>query len=145
MRLSRNQFFLILSLFLVSPFYVQKSFWLIKSRVAVGEMLFTGHGNLGSALGLSEYPVIRFAIGRDTQYFNGNMKLDLKPGQPVSVRYLPENPSDAKVNAFVCLWGDSLAYSLLPTLVLLVLYLHRGIIPRKTHIVLGRTPFFQLE
>jgi hypothetical protein len=145
MRLSRNQFFLVLSVFMIWPFYVQKSIWLIKSRKAVGQMLFTGHGNFGSVLGLSEYPVIRFAIGRDTQYFNGNMKLDLKPGQPVSIRYPPGNPSEAKVNAFVCLWGDSIAYSLLPTLVLFVLYFHPGIIPRKTHIVLGRKPFFHME
>ncbi len=70
-------------------------------------MYFTGHGNLGSVLGISTYPVIWFKSGKDTIFFNGNVNIPLKPDEKVSVRYKTDNPSDAKVNSFTCIWGDT--------------------------------------
>ena len=118
------------------------------SKQAMGEMRFTGHGNLGSVLGVSSYPVIRFAIGMDTVYFNGNINLDLKPGDKISVRYQKDDPSDARVNNFICIWMDAVAYALLPVLVLLVLYIMPDrldpIIPKRSKVILGKKPFIQI-
>jgi hypothetical protein len=101
-------------------------------------MWFTGHDNLGSALGISTYPVIRFKAGRDSLYFKGNIEMPLHKGETVSVRYQEKNPSDAKINQAICIWGDTLAYSLLPLLLVLTLFFQRDIIPKKSMIVLGR-------
>lgn len=104
-------------------------------------MYFTGHGNLGSVLGISTYPVIWFKSGMDTIYFNGNVNIQLKPGELVSVRYRTANPSDAKVNSFICIWGDSLAYELGPFLIFLVIFFHPDLVPKHAKVELGSKPW----
>lgn len=145
---AKNQFFLILGIVLIVPFVVNKIVWLANSRLAPGEMRFTGHGNLGSVLGISTYPVLKFIVGRDTIYFNGNVNLDLKPGEQVMIRYQKNNPSDALVNNFVCIWMGTVAYALLPILVLLVLYVMPDgmdpIIPKGAKVIIGKKPFVRI-
>jgi hypothetical protein len=141
MILSRNSFFLLLfSLFLL-PLPLYKLFWLASSKETTGTLYFIGHGNLGSVLGISTYPVIRFQIGNDTVIFNGNVNIPLRPDEKVSVRYQRNDPSDAKVNVFSCIWGDTLAYELGPFLILLVIYFHPDLVPKNSTIVLGKKPF----
>jgi hypothetical protein len=55
--------------------------WLLRSDKAIGEMEFTGHGNLGSVLGMSTYHVIMFTVGSDTFHFNGNINIPLRRGK----------------------------------------------------------------
>ena len=98
MIVSRNLFFLVLLCLFLLPLPVYKLFWLARSRETTGTLYFIGHGNLGSVLGISTYPVIWFQSGRDTIYFNGNVNIPLKPEEKVSVRYQVSDPSDAKVN-----------------------------------------------
>jgi len=138
MTFNRNQFFLLLFAIFVLPIYAYKLLWLFGSKQAMGEMRFIGHGNLGSALGISTYPVIRFIATKDTVYFNGNMNIEMKPGDLVPVRYQKNDPSDAKINTTLTLWGDTIAYSVFPILVLLVLYMHPEIIPKKSKVIFGR-------
>jgi hypothetical protein len=133
----------------VTPFLIPKIIWLANSRRTIGEMRFTGHGDdWGSALGMSNYPVIRFLIGKDSIYFNGNINLDLTPGQKVPVRYQKNNPSDARVDSFACIWMDRLAYAMLPMLALLVLYFMPDrfdpLFPRHSRIALGGRSFIRL-
>jgi hypothetical protein len=141
MILSRNSFFLLLFCLFLLPLPVYKLFWLARSKETTGKLYFTGHGNLGSVLGISTYPVIRFITGKDTVIFNGNVNIPLKPDEKVSVRYQQNDPSDAKVNVFSCIWGDTLAYELGPFLILLVIYFHPDLVPKKSSIVLGNKPF----
>jgi len=148
MAFSKNQFFLILGIVFIAPFVVNKLVWLANSQLVEGEMRFTGHGNLGSALGISSYPVIKFMLGRDSIYFNGNVNLDLKPGEHVMVRYQKNNPSDAIVNNFVCIWMGTVAYALLPILVLLVVYIIPDrldpIIPKGSSVIIGKSPLIRI-
>ena len=139
--MSRNQFFGLLLIIFIGPFLASKFIWLSTSALTTGTMRFTGHDNLGSVLGISTYPVIRFTRGTDTIYFNGNVNIDLQKGEMIPVRYQKNNPSDAKVSTFVCIWGDTLAYGLLPLLVLVVLYLHPDI---KSSIHIGKKPFIMI-
>jgi|SRR5450432_971623 hypothetical protein len=141
MILSRNSFFLLLFCLFLLPLPAYKLFWLARSKETTGSLYFTGHGNLGSVLGISTYPVIRFITGKDTVIFNGNVNIPLKPDEKVSVRYQQNDPSDAKVNVFSCIWGDTLAYELGPFLILLVIYFHPDLVPKKSSIVLGNKPF----
>jgi hypothetical protein len=146
--LTRNQFFLLLFMLVVVPFLANKIIWLANSRQTNGRMWYTGHGNLGSALGISTYAVIRYRVDKDSLYFNNNVNLDIRPGTIVPVRYKKSNPSDAVVDDFVSIWVETLVYALFPILILLVLFLmperFDPIIPKKSKVVLGKKPFIQI-
>jgi hypothetical protein len=145
---SRNQFFLLLFFIFISPLYIYKLAWLAGSKQTTGIMEFVGHGNLGSALGISTYPVMKFVVGKDTIHFNGNMDYKMLPEDFVPVRYRQHNPSDAKMNTFICIWGDTLVYSIGPVLVLLVLYLtpdrFESLIPKRSSVIIGKRPFIRI-
>ncbi len=141
MVLSRNSFFLLLAALILLPLVFYKLAWLAGTRETTGTMYFTGHGNLGSILGISTYPVIRFRNGKDTIVFNGNVNIPLKPDELVSVRYQADNPADAKVNSFTCIWGDTLAYELGPFLILLVVFFHPDLVPKNAKVILGKKPW----
>ena len=130
------------------PFFAYKLIWLATTKKTNGIVYFIGHGNLGSALGISTYPVIQFKAGKDTVEFNGNINLDVNPGEIVSVRYQKNDPSDAKINRVICIWGDTLAYSFFPILVLLIVYFipdrFDPIIPKKSKILLGKKPLIRI-
>ena len=143
MIVSRNSFFILLAALVLLPLLMHKLIWLAGSRETTGTMYFTGHGNLGSVLGISTYPVIRFMSGKDTLYFNGNINIPLKEDEKVSVRYQKSNPPDAKVNTFSCIWGDTLAYELGPFLILLIVFFHPDLVPKKAKVLVGKKPFLQ--
>jgi hypothetical protein len=136
MILSRHSFFLLLVAIILLPLPIYKLLWLAGSCEATGTLYFMGHGNFGSVLGISTYPVIWFKKGNDTVIFNGNVNIPLKPDEKVSIRYQKRNPSDAKVNSFTCIWGDTLAYELGPLLVILIVFLHPDLVPKKAKISL---------
>ena len=143
MIVSRNSFFLVLTAVVLLPLIGYKLFWLAGTRETEGTMYFTGHGNLGSVLGVSTYPVIWFRSGKDTIFFNGNVNIPLKTDEKVSVRYRKDNPTDAKVNSFTCIWGDALAYELGPLLILLIVFFHPDLVPKKARLLIGKKPFLQ--
>jgi hypothetical protein len=134
---SRNIFFLFMFILFVMPLPFCKLIWLAGSRETTGTMYFTGHGNLGSVLGISTYPVIWFKAGTDTVYFNGNVNIPLKDGEQISVRYRKNNPQDARINVFSSLWGDTVAYMLAPFLIFLVAFFHPDLVPKKGKIAVG--------
>jgi hypothetical protein len=136
MILNRPSFFLLLLIIILLPLPVYKLIWLLRSTETTGTFYFTGHGNLGSALGISTYPVIWFRQGNDTFFFNGNVNIPLKPDEKVSVRYQKNDPADAKINSFTCIWGDTLAYEIGPLLVFLIIFFHPDLVPRKARISL---------
>jgi len=148
MVLSKNQFFLTLSILVISPFFIYKSVWLLQCEKATGIMQFVGHGNLGSALGISSYPVIDFRSGNKVYTFNANINLDLKPGQTVSVLYQKNNPWDALVDQFICIWGNTIAYGLNPVLIIFVLFCtpekFDPLIRKGAKVKLGGKPFFKI-
>jgi hypothetical protein len=143
MILSRHSFFLLLLAVMLLPLPLSKLIWLAGTRETTGTMYFTGHGNLGSVLGISTYPVIWFKHGKDTIFFNGNVNIPLKPEEKISIRYRKKNPEDAKVNTFACIWGDTLAYELGPFLILLIVFFHPDLVPRKSMVMLGKKPFIK--
>jgi len=145
MRLSRNRFFLYLFILLVLPLPLYKLIWILSSRKTEGTMYFTGHGNLGSVLGITTYPVIWFKSGKDTIYFNGNLNIPLREGEKVSVLYQRNDPGDAKIRLFSCLWGDTMAYDLAPFIILLIVFFHPDLIPKKSTILIGRGGKIKIE
>ena len=141
---NRKSFFLSLFIVMVLPLPLYKMLWLATSRQTIGTMYFIGHGNLGSVFGISTYPVIWFIHGKDTIYFNSNVNIPLKPEEKISVRYQRNDPTDARINYFSSIWGDTLAYDLAPLLIFLVMFLHPDLVPRKAKIVLGKKPVIKI-
>jgi hypothetical protein len=147
MLLSRNIFLLLLLTILVLPIVAYKVGWLARSEKTMGIMCFTGHTL--TPLGTSSHPVIRFKAGRDSIFFNGPGNMSFPPGGSVPVRFQEDAPGDARIDTPVSIWGDTLAWSLFPLLVILVLYLTperlSPLIPRASHIRIdGKKPFLHL-
>lgn len=145
---SRNQFFLLLFAISILPFFAYKLIWLATTTKTNGIVYFIGHGNLGSVLGISTYPVIRYEAGKDTIEFKGNLNLEVQPGETVSVRYQKNDPADAKINTAICIWGDTLAYSIFPFIVLLIIFFiperFDPIVPKRSKILLGKKPLIKI-
>ena len=147
MILSRNQFFLLLLILLVAPFYIYKIVWLTNSRQATGLAWFMGH-TLELQGNISQHLVVLFKAGRDSVTFNAGDNYGFRVGDRVPVRYQKSDPSDVRLDIPVAIWGDTLVDSLLPELVLLVLFLTPDrfdpLIPWNTRVRLGLKPFIKI-
>jgi hypothetical protein len=147
-RLSRNKFFLGLLAVMLLPFLANRIIWLAGSREAKGIMSFVGHGDLGSALGISTYAVIDFKTGDNNVSFHSAMEPGLKEGDTVTVLYQISDPSDAVVKGFVNIWMRSISYLIMPVAVFLILYLmpdrYDPVFPKRCMIELGGKPFFRI-
>lgn len=147
MLLSRTQFFLVLLILLLGSFYVPRLIWLCRSEKAAGRAWFMGH-TLELDGSVSGHLVILFRAGQDSAMFNGAANVGFRVGDPVPVRYRRADPSDARIDIPVCIWGDVWVNSLLPELVLLILFITPGrfdpLIPWKARIRLGIKPFIKI-
>jgi hypothetical protein len=146
MLLTRNQFFLVLSILLLGPFYGPRLIWLARSRTTTGKVWFIGH-TLELQGDISSHLVILFKAGRDSFSFNAGGG-HYKPGDPVPVRYQKADPPDARINTPFNIWADLWVNSLLPELVLLILFItprrFDPLIPRKARVRLGIKPFIKI-
>lgn len=143
MLFSRTRFFLILFIIISAPFLVHKMVWLAGSEKANGVMSFAGRSYTGQIGHV--YAVIWFVAGKDTIWFNGNDNILFKPGETVPVRYQRRHPRDARIDVFPSMWGDTLVYGGIPVAILLVVFLHRGIVPLRSRIaVSSKRPFVQI-
>jgi len=146
MLLTRTQFFLVVSILLLGPFYVPRFLWLIHSEKATGRGWFVGH-TLELQGDVSQHLVIIFRAGSDSVFFNGSGR-KFHVGDPIPVRYQKDNPSDARINTFSGMWEDTLINSLLPLLTLLILYITPArfdpLIPWKARVRIGVKPLLKI-
>lgn len=147
MLLSRNQFFLALLVLFTIPVIIPKLIWLTKSKSTTGKVWFTGR-TIELDGSITSHLVILFIAGKDSINFEAPQNLPYKEGAAVPVRYQSGDPSDARVNTFLRIWGDTIVYALWPTLVLLVLYLIPEsldpVIPRKSKVLLTRKKLIEI-
>jgi hypothetical protein len=147
MTLSRNAFFLLLFVICVSPFVIWKLLWLSKTATTNGKVWFAGH-SLELHGDISSHLVILFFVGRDSITFEAPTDIPFKKDDFIPVRYVQDNPSDAKVNTFKNIWGDAIVLAIWPTLVLLVLYFIPNsldpLIPRKSKVRLSRKKIIEI-
>jgi hypothetical protein len=142
MNFSKNKFFLLLFAVVITPFLIYKLLWLAGTATTNGTMGFVGKEYSGQIVHV--YSVIRFRTGKDTIWFNGNDNILFKPGERVPVRYVLNNPKDARINYFVSVWGDTVVYGGIPTLIILIAYLHPLIVPKRSRIHLNfKRPYIQ--
>lgn len=144
MILSRAKFFLIVFLIVVAPFAVYKIIWIAHSAKTTGIMGFVGHGYAGDQL-QDKYSVIFFNVGKDEFWFNSNGNVIFKKGEVIPVRYKKNNPYDARVNTFIFVWGDTFIYAGVPVAMLIAVFFHPLVIPRRSKVMLkSRKPFIRL-
>jgi hypothetical protein len=97
---------------------------------------------------ISEHLVILYKTDKYARTFNMAFNPGFRVGDTVPVRYQKNNPSDAKIDTPVCIWGDTVVDSLVPFIALCVLYLTPAfldpLIPRKSRVRIGRTPFIKI-
>jgi len=124
----------------VSPFLIYKIGWIANSKTANGVVGFIGREYSGQIV--RNYSVISFSANNGIVWFNGNDNDLFKPGQIIPIRYSEDNPKDARVNNFVSIWGDTVVYGGIPTLVILIIFVHPLVVPRKSRLRLGFTKPF---
>ncbi len=143
MLIGKTKFFFFLFVIISTPFLAHKIIWLAHSRTTNGTMSFIGHSQSGQIR--HTYSVVWFVAGKDTVWFNGNDNILFKPGKTVPVRYPIQHPADARLDVFPSIWGDTLVYGGIPVLMLLCIFLHPGIVPRRSKIRLAATrPFIEI-
>jgi hypothetical protein len=146
MVLSRTRFFLVLSLVLLGPFYVPRLLWLAHSGTTTGKVWFIGH-TLELLGDISSHRVILFKAGGDSFFFNAGDR-HYKVGDPVPVRYNKTRPVDARINTVSGLWEDVFINSLLPEMVLVILFITPGrfdpLIPWKATVRIGIKPLIKI-
>lgn len=124
----KTLFFLFLTVLIIIGFLIPKVIWLAKAHHTIGTLAFKGLGFAGDQI-REDYSVICFRVGNDTVWFNGLGNIDFRAGEPVPVRYQPSDPTDARVDIFAGIWGDTLINAGIPILMLLALYIHPKVIP----------------
>ena len=143
MIIHRTKFFLLLFVIAMTPFLFYKIWWIAHSSKTNGVMGFVGRSYTGQ-IG-HEYAVIIFKAGEKTFWFNGNDNIFFRTGETVPVRYQQKNPYEARINIFVSMWGDTLVYGGIPLLILLVIFFHPEIIPRRSKVMLvAGKPFIRI-
>jgi hypothetical protein len=141
----RTLFFLALSLLFIIPAVILKGIWLLNAKKTSGVFYLQGRGNALDQI-RTTHSYIYFKHGKDTIWFTDLGNLPLKEGDVVPVIYQKGNPSDAKVNTFICIWGTTLFYIGVPLLILLITALHPDIIPYTGKVCLKKTvPYIQIR
>ena len=128
----------------VTPVVVPRIIWLSRSQKTKGVFSFEGMGSAGEQIKLS-YCFVYFMYGNQKIWFEGPGHMDLKEGTIIPVRYQKNNPADAKVDTFLGLWADAAVYCGEPFVMLILIFLNRGIFPRGSRIrLMFKKPFIQI-
>jgi hypothetical protein len=89
--------------------------------------------------------MIYFKVGKDTIWIKGPSGLGLREDAVVSVRYLPSNPDNAKLDSFQSIWGAIAVFGGIPLGILLVIFLHPEIVPYRSKVwVALHKPFLRV-
>ena len=143
MKFSKIQFISLLISLVVVPIIVFNLVWIFKAKAATGIMCFMGKSQDGQLV--RSYPVIMFSsTGKDTIFFHGKTDTQLNPGDHITILYQKNDPTDARINDFDGLWIDTIIYAGIPFIILMMIFLHRAIIPWGSTVELGKKPFIKI-
>lgn len=144
MVIRRNTFFLSLFAILLIAFAAGKLWWLTHAKKTTGVFVYQGRGNALEQFRQIDYDAY-YRLGDDTIRFKGEGNPRIKQNTVVPVLYQPANPQDARVYTFISFWGKTVTNGGILFAVLLVIFLHPAIVPRKSKLHLSlRSPFIQL-
>jgi len=142
MRLTKNQFFLLLLPIVLAPFILYTVFWLSGTEKTTGKVHGIGQSTEMN-IGQHTYALISFRAGNDTIWFQGQNE-NYEEGDVVPVRYKKKNPEDAKVITLLSIWGDTLAYGAVAFIFWGVCFWSKDLVPKNAWVVIGGKPFIKL-
>ena len=137
MTIGKFPFFLILFFLIGIPMVAPRLIWLARSRTVKGIMGFAGRGTVGEQL-QQTYDYMYIPSGDEKIWVNVSGGTGYQPGDSVSLRYLPSDGINARVNSLIGLWGDILVYEGIPELMLLISFLHPQVVPGGSKLRLSR-------
>jgi hypothetical protein len=141
MVIGKIPFFLILFFILTIPLVTPRLIWIARSRKTFGVMGFEGRGTAGEQIPIT-YSNLYYEVGGARVWFTAPPRLGYKEGDPVPVRYFR---ADARVDNLIGLWGDVLVYGGIPELLLLIFFLHPGVVPWGSGLLLTlKSPYIRL-
>lgn len=144
MIVGRTTFFLGILLITTTPFVFQKLAWLAKAERTNGVMHYVGKSQSGQIVSI--YSVIRFFDGKDSVWFNGASNILFNRGDIIPVLYQKDDPAEARINNFVSVWGDTVAYAGVPAIIIVIVFLQPQVIPRRARVRLSaKWPFLFVE
>ena len=142
MIISKIPFFLVLFFSLTIPMVAPRLIWIAETRRTTGWMDYEGAASAGDML---SYSHIYYRVGRKTIWFNATGGLKRKHDEPMPVRYLPDDLTNARIGDFLGLWGDLLVYGGIPELILLISFLHPDVMPWGSRLRLTlKRPYIRL-
>ena len=143
MTLGRNTFFLILLFLLAVPVSGYKLIWLLRAEKSTATFAFHGkeiHGQLEST-----HAVMFYSPGNDTVFFHAVDDPAYTVGSRFPVLYQPANPTDASLTDFDNMWMKTSIILGVPLVLLLIVFLHKEIVPYRSKIRLSaKPPFLQV-
>lgn len=144
MIIHRTKFFLALISLVVIPLVTYKYIWLMQSRRVDGVFAFEGQGNVLEQIRFP-HSEIWFRDGNDTVWIKGPGGLHLKKGDVVSVRFLPGDRDNARLDTFIGIWGGTVIYGGIVLLLLTAIAFHPEIVPYRSKVMLMvRRPFVRI-
>lgn len=143
MILGRNGFFLGLLLLVTVPVLSYKLVWLLRAKKATAVFAFHGKEIRGQME--SRHAVMYFTTGNDTTFFNAIDNPAYVSGDRFPVLYQSANLADASLVDFENMWMTTGVMLGVPLVFLLIVFLHKEIIPYGSKIRLSvRAPFMQV-
>jgi hypothetical protein len=114
------------------------------AKKTTGVFAFNGRGNALDQIRITSYEAW-YRLGNDTVWFRNVGKLSFRPGEPVTVLYQPQHPTDARVYSMMGFWGSTAVYESILLLVLLAVFVHPDIVPWHAKLRLQyKKPFIQV-
>jgi hypothetical protein len=138
MIVSRFVFLIGLCCIFVLPFYLQNINWILNSTPATGTAVFEGREYTGQ-IGHS-YTVIMFVAQGDTIMFNSDDNQIFEKGTILPVRYNNAMHKDARIGNLSGLWARAFFYSLMPLLIIIIIAVHKELIPYGSRIKFSFSP-----
>lgn len=142
MIISRFVFLTGLFCLFVLPFYVQNVNWIYHSTPTTGKAVFEGRAYTGQ-IGHS-YTVIMFVAHGDTIMFNSDDNQIFEKGTILPVRYDNTMHKDARIGDLSGLWARTFFYSLMPMLIIIIIAVHKELIPYQSKIKIAIRPLISV-
>ena len=144
MVIRRTVFFLTLFVILFIVIAGNKLLWLMRAEKTTGRFEFQERGNALEQISVTSYEG-SYLLGNERVWFKSEGVLPFKRGTPVTVLYQPQHPTDAKIYTLIGFWGSTIVNGGILFTVLLAIFVHPDIVPRRAKLRLHyKKPFIQV-
>jgi hypothetical protein len=130
MIITRVQYYFLLLAVCFAPFVLYKIGWLAISKPCIGTVVSIGETH-GRRVGQQTYPVVQFTVDQKIITAYGDYNLPYAEGDLYPIRYNRYNPENTRLNTFLGCWIDTLIWCTIFTVIVSIVFLVEGIVPRN--------------